>query len=116
MYPVAVGHPYAIAAGPDGAMWFATIESGTIGRLTTTVTPGISGFTPGSGAVGTAVTISGRNFAGVSQVTFNGVPASIVSHNAKQIVADVPAGATSGAISVTTAAGTATSSTPFTVT
>ena len=34
--------------------------------------PSISGFSPTSGPVGTSVTISGANFAGATQVQFNG--------------------------------------------
>src|SRR6266513_2912060 len=68
--------------------------------------PTISSFTPGSGPVGTSVTISGTNFTGASAVLFNGTTA---------ITTTVPAGATSGPISVTTPGGTASSAASFTV-
>jgi hypothetical protein len=74
-----------------------------------------SSVTPKHGAVGTNVTITGLNLASASQVAFGGTPAVVVSNTATQIVATVPAGATTGAISVTTAVGTATSTKPFTV-
>jgi uncharacterized protein (TIGR03437 family) len=88
----------------------------SIGRITTTVTPNIIRFTPTSGAAGTTVTITGQNLSRATQVAFNGTPATIVSDTATQIVTTVPAGATTGHISVTTRAGTATSTRTFTVT
>ncbi len=62
------------------------------------------------------MTITGRNLPGATEVAFNGTPATIVSDTATQIVTTVPAGATTGRISVTTPAGTATSTKTFTVT
>jgi hypothetical protein len=105
-----------IAAGPDGALWFPNYYNNSIGRITTTVTPGIVGFTPTSGPVGTTVTITGRNLSGATQVAFNGTPATLVSDTATQIVTRVPAGATTGPISVTTPKGTAIKAKTFTVT
>lgn len=78
--------------------------------------PTISSFSPGSGAVGTSVTISGANFTGASAVRFNGTAASYTVNSASQITATVPSGATTGPISVVTASGTATSAGTFTVT
>jgi hypothetical protein len=49
-------------------------------------------------------------------VKFNGTTATITSNTATPIVTAVPAGATTGKITVTTAGGTATSATDFTVT
>src|SRR5205814_3703918 len=77
--------------------------------------PTISSFTPGSGPVGTSVTISGTNFTGASAVLFNGTSASFTVSSATAITATVPAGATSGPISVTTPGGTASSAASFTV-
>lgn len=75
--------------------------------------PVISGSVPAAGAVaGAAVIINGANFTGATAVSFNGTsqPAfSILS--ASQITTTVPAGATSGPISVTTPNGTAVSAT-----
>jgi hypothetical protein len=84
-----------------------------VGRITTTVTPRIASFTPASGAGGTTVTLTGINLAGATRVAFNGTPAIIVSDTATKVVATVPAGATRGHISITTRAGTATSSGTF---
>jgi streptogramin lyase len=114
-----ISAPSRIAAGPDGALWFTNLGdlNGTsIGRITTTVTPAVGHFTPASGAPGTTVTIPGQNLSGATKVAFNGTTATIVSDTAAEIVTEVPAGATTGHISVTTPAGTATSSATFTVT
>jgi hypothetical protein len=62
------------------------------------------------------VTITGAGLAGATQVAFGGVPATIVSDTATMIVATVPAGATTGFVTVTTPYGTATSKRVFTVT
>lgn len=78
--------------------------------------PSISSFSPTSGAVGTSVTVSGANFTGATAVAFNGASASFTVQSANQLVATVPAGATSGPITVTTQFGTATSAASFTVT
>jgi hypothetical protein len=108
--------PAGITAGPDGALWFTNGYSNSVGRITTSVTPAISGFTPTSGAAGTSVTITGQNLSSATKVAFGGIPAAIVSGTATQIVTAVPVGAATGPITVTTAAGTATSATSFTVT
>jgi streptogramin lyase len=110
-----IDNPIGIAAGPDGALWFTNDGNNSIGRITTTVTPKISKFTPTSGAVGAKVNITGLNLSAATTVTFNGTAATIVSDTAPKIVTAVPTGATTGPISVTTPAGTATSTATFTV-
>jgi YD repeat-containing protein len=82
-------------------------------------TVSVAGFTPKSGPVGTAVTIYGAGFSSTpasNTVQFNGTAASVTSASANQLVATVPAGATSGTISVTVGAQTGTSAESFTVT
>ena len=87
------------------------------GSFTVTPPPTITSFTPVSGLVGTKVTITGTNLTGATLVTFNGVAATTVTlTSATSISAAVPTGATSGSIRVTTAAGTGTSATSYTVT
>ena len=79
--------------------------------------PSISSFTPTSGPVGTQVTISGSNLLDATSVAFNGTPATeILSNTATEIIARVPAGATTGSISVSTLGGTVKSKQRFTVT
>lgn len=73
-------------------------------------TPSVSSFSPGTASAGDTVTITGRNFTGVTSVKFNGVEASsftVVS--ATSITAVVPAGASTGKITVANPAKSATS-------
>ncbi|PYU56679.1 MAG: hypothetical protein DMG55_22950 [Acidobacteria bacterium] len=81
----------------------------------TGVAPTITTFTPESGPVGTSVTIGGTNFMGATAVTFNGSAASFTVTSDTAIQTTVPAGATTGPLSVTTPAGTATSASSFAV-
>ena len=78
----------------------------------------ILGFSPRSGVAGSTVTITGTAFSsqpGGNTVGFNGSTATLGVSSSTQIRAVVPAGASSGPISVATADGTATSSGSFTV-
>jgi hypothetical protein len=66
--------------------------------------PVIKTITPGSGPVGTSVTITGINFGstqGGSTLTFNGVAASPSSWSEKTIVAPVPLFAITGPVVIT---------------
>ena len=78
--------------------------------------PTISSFTPASGWPGTSVTVAGSGFTGTTAVSFNGTTAAFTVTSGSQLTATVPAGATTGPISVTTAGGTAGSAASFTVT
>ena len=78
-------------------------------------TPTITDFTPTSGLVGTSVQINGTFFTGATAVAFHGLSASFTVVSDTSITAAVPAGATTGPITVTTPGGTATSATDFTV-
>jgi hypothetical protein len=79
--------------------------------------PTITSFAPGSGPEGTSVVITGTNFTGATAASFNNVAATTFTVNsATQVTATVPAGATTGAIRVTTGGGTATSPANFVVT
>src|SRR5580698_2275641 len=110
------------ATVPAGAKTGTTIIVTTAGGTATskakfTVVPEVTSFTPTSGPTGTSVTISGNSFTGTTKVTFGGVAAT--SYKAKSdttVDALVPTGAVTGPIAVTTAGGTGTSTTKFTVT
>lgn len=78
--------------------------------------PAVTSFTPRRGPVGTTVTITGSGFTGAVGVAFNGTPATFTVNSNTQITATVPAGATTGFITVDKARGTGTSATKFKVT
>jgi hypothetical protein len=84
-------------------------RGGTTSSSDFVVGPRITGLAPAAGAPGDSVTIAGVNFAAATAVKFNGLTASFTVDSATQITATVPAGATTGPITVTTVAGTATS-------
>ena len=78
----------------------------TVAGQTFTVTqavacPTITGFTPPRGAVGGSVVITGTNLTEVTAVRFaNNVAAQFTVNSATQITATVPAGAVTGAITI----------------
>jgi hypothetical protein len=81
--------------------------------------PGAVLFNPQSGPVGTTVTITGAGFQDDSVVTdveFNGTPAAFTVNSDNQLRPTVPAGATTGTISVTDDEATFTTLTDFTIT
>lgn len=80
------------ATNPNGCTATANVLISQPNDLT------ISGFTPGSGSAGAAVTINGIGFTGVDIVNFNGVSAAFSIVNDGEITATVPAGATTGLI------------------
>ncbi len=75
----------------------------------------VIGSISASGTVGTVIEIAGQFFTGATAVDFNGVAAVFTVISATEITAKVPAGATTGPITVTTPAGTAQSAAAFTV-
>jgi endonuclease G len=77
--------------------------------------PGITNYFPASGNIGATVTLKGTNFSGASTVWFNGTNANFTLNASNQIIATVPAGATTGPISVIAPGGLAVSTGNFTV-
>ena len=79
----------------------------------------VTGFSPTSGGGGTLVTITGVGFNSSSTVKFNGTAAATVNHvSSTKLTAAVPAGATTGPITVTNTAaptGTVRSASSYTV-
>jgi YD repeat-containing protein len=78
--------------------------------------PVISNFSPSIGTVGTVVTITGTGFSPTpanNLISFNNLTATVNASTETSIVTSVPAGATSGRISVATANGTAISNRDF---
>lgn len=81
--------------------------------------PLITSFSPTSGPVGTTVIITGENFSSTPAnniVTFNGIAAVVTASTSTSITTTVPAGATTGVISVTVSGATGISATAFIVT
>jgi hypothetical protein len=70
---------------------------------------------PPMGTPGASVVIVGKGFGGVTSVTFNGVAAAFSLISPNVIRAIVPATATTGRVTVSTATETATSAAEFTV-
>jgi hypothetical protein len=94
----------------------SSLSEDTFGILVPPAPPLIDAFSPASGAAGTAVTIKGAGLGGATAVAVNGAPASSFTIDSDaQIRAIVPAGATSGKLSVTAAGGSATSVASFVV-
>ena len=120
--PVILSDTQLTATVPSGATT-GTVTVTTPGGTATSASsftvipaPAISGFAPAFGPVGTVVTISGSGLTGATSVKFNGVAAAApIVLSDTQLTTTVPAGATSGTVSVTTPGGTATSATSFTV-
>jgi len=118
--PIAQPNEYSATqlTGLGAGQGLLVVPAGSsITAFVATAAPTISSFTPVSGPIGTAVTINGSHFTGATAVRFNGTAATsftVVSDS--QITTAVPAGATTGAVSVTTPGGTSSSSAVFTVT
>ncbi|MDO7875683.1 FG-GAP-like repeat-containing protein [Hymenobacter sp. ASUV-10] len=69
--------------------------------------PTLTSLSPTSGPVGTVVTLTGTGFGGATGVSFNGTAATTFSvTNATTATATVPAGATTGNVTITTPGGT----------
>jgi Chitobiase/beta-hexosaminidase C-terminal domain/Fn3 associated len=104
--PITVTTPFGTATSPTS--------------FTFTLAPIITGFTPASGPVNRILVVNGSNFAGtnitLTGILFNGVEDTApYSFTNTKLTLIVPAGATSGPITVQTSQGTATSTTSFIV-
>ena len=86
-----------------------------IDEVTIYVPPSDITFTPAFGAVGSTVTITGKYFSNVTDVTFNGTPAAFTVLSDSSLTAVVPDGATDGRITLTAPVGSASSAKDFIV-
>jgi len=78
--------------------------------------PQVSSLVPTSGNVGKKVMLWGNYLLGATSVSFDGTPATDISvTSVRSVYATVPAGATTGPVTVTTANGSFTTTTNFTV-
>ncbi|MDX6541898.1 MAG: hypothetical protein QOI71_3508, partial [Gaiellales bacterium] len=103
---------------PTGKITVATLAgtATTTGTFTGIRTPAVSYFTPGSGAPGATLTISGSNLTSIQSITFDGhEAASFTPVSGGSVKAVVPVDATTGKLAVTNPAGTGLSAGNFTV-
>jgi uncharacterized repeat protein (TIGR03803 family) len=92
-----------------------SVGCGTVFSLDLGLGPFVKFVVP-SGKVGSVIQILGTGLTGATAVSFNGVPASSLKLVRDTfITATVPAGATTGPVTVTTPTGTLTSNVNFTV-
>lgn len=91
------------------------VNTGTSTAIFTVIpAPVITSFSPAGGPAGTIVVLTGDNFTGTTQVTFNGTVAPVfVVNSATQLTVTVPLGATTGLITVTATGGPGSSTTSF---
>ena len=108
-----------VAAGSSSGLLSVTTPAGTGSSATPFLVgapPTITSFTPASGPVATIVTLTGTGFLGATGVTLNGVAVpDFFLNSANQLTLVLPDNATTGLLAVTTALGTGTSATVFTV-
>jgi uncharacterized repeat protein (TIGR03803 family) len=103
------------ATGTTGAVTVATPSGFRVSSKSFRILPVISNFSPTTGPAGSQVAINGTGLTQTSKVTFGGVAATNFTKSATRVTATVPTGAVTGKIGITTAGGTTTSATVFTV-
>ena len=72
---------------------------------TVILAPTITALSPDNGMEGAEVTITGKNFAStaaLNMVSFNGTAATVIAANSMALITNVPVGATTGDVTVTT--------------
>jgi uncharacterized repeat protein (TIGR03803 family) len=87
-------------------------DVGTVFSLSMGLSPFVT-FVQAAGKVGQTGGILGQGFTGTSSVSLNGTPATFTVESDTFLEATVPAGATTGYVTVTTPSGTLTSNVPF---
>lgn len=101
-----------------GWRWLVLLLVITVSACADTDNPKITTVSPTAGMPGTQVTLTGTRLIVTGKdsiVRFNGVQATLISSTDTQIVTTVPAGATTGYITVTTKDGTGTAPEVFTI-
>ena len=113
------GGPLGLFQATDGKFYGTTFDGGTFDlgiaySLSMGLPPFVSTF-PAIASAGLTIEILGTNLTGASSVSFNGVQAAFNVLSPTVMTATVPAGATSGMITVQTPSGTLQSNTVFRV-
>jgi uncharacterized repeat protein (TIGR03803 family) len=110
----------ALLQATDGTFYGTTYAGGTSGDGTVfSLSTGLGAFVtflPAALPVGDVVEILGQGFKGATGVSVNGTPATFTVHSDTYLTATIPAGATTGNITVTEPSGTLTSNKIFRVT
>jgi uncharacterized repeat protein (TIGR03803 family) len=109
--------PTSLMQATNGTFYGATVNGGAAGdgtvfSLSVGLGPFVA-FTLDAGKAGQSGPILGQGLTGTTGVSVNGMPASFTIVSDTYIQATVPAGATSGYVTVTTPSGTLTSNVPF---
>lgn len=103
------------AFGGKGGWHGEAYGFGTAFQFSNNLTPFVQ-TVPAAGKAGNGVIILGYGLSGTRSVTFNGIPAEFTVESDSCIRATVPAGATTGKVSVATSSGTLNSNPQFLVT
>jgi uncharacterized repeat protein (TIGR03803 family) len=112
--------PYGFYQAPNGNLYGSVAtynhnnDNGALFGFSNDFSPSVQ-TVPGGGKVGASVLILGDNLTGSTSVTFNGVAAAFTVESDTYIKATVPAGATTGVVSVVTPSGTLNSNPQFVV-
>lgn len=101
------------AVSPARITVISTRQRVTTASFTIIKKPIIAAFTPAASALPATLTISGANFTGTASVRIGDVELAGFAVAPDKIVAEVPLGTPSGAITITNAAGSTTSDTAF---
>ncbi len=118
-------YPYiALVQATDGNFYGTTYAGGTstactggcgtVFRLSMGLSPFVA-TVPTTNCPGRSVRILGTDLTGATNVTFNGVAATFTVVSPSEIIATVPAGATTGKVEVLTPEGTLSTNVPFRV-
>lgn len=101
------------AGATTGPITVSTIDGSSTSSSNFFLPAIVSVFSPTNGPLGTRIKITGQNFIGATAVSFNGAAAAFTVTNNTTAGATVPAGVTTGPISITTPAGSAASANLF---
>jgi len=110
--------PLGLLQATSGTFYGTTADGGNgygnVFSLATGLGPFVS-FVRSAAKVGQQFGILGQGFAGTTSVSLNGIPATFTVKAGTLLIATVPAGATTGYVTVTTPSGVLTSNVPFRV-